>query len=1011
MTRKGSALLIVLGMMAFMVVSAVAFSIYMRQSRLPSSFLRQRLAASQLVKAGLACAMQRIDAAIGDSPYPGVGNLSPRSVQFRKNDRKYMTTTYGNYWENRVFVESQTAKESIYDSVDAFKPTFDPVATLTLEALAYLPPSLVNTVRYHAKRVSPASWASLGYDAGRYAFTAVNVSDYPDITRIRASAMRDSTPGNRLSLGYLFENGQHTGPGSVSPAAFDAFIGKSTNDAFKTRFVSLADFNLAVGSGVYGDAGFRSPIYDYFMDPPKDGSFYGARKDDAKAMRFVTDSWFPGSLTNGNAITLTDFNEGQPFSGMENASLDDLQALNGSSAFKIMRERLDLCSLAALYDYLDGEESRDGHVPISLALPTVERTPMLTGLRLDLGESKVALKLKGKKTDLGGEGNVRKTRYTYSIDSFGDGPKIVVSACGAYPFKRKYGATDSGYRLQVAVRGFFSAEGAAIEKTRLGANAPALADFVKKEWQNENYDRSKGYFTVVGEKAIPLLSTAPLEENQVPFDVTGIELQLDTVLAGAKAPVYGVLKTETTDPNSGQVTTSVEFDPTDMPATACIRYFKGEGDQPSQDFGEEGPKLVLNYCVQARILDDNGKTVDLVPAVVADDNVYLGKDNEGGNATDMKKICGDGRPVVPFHSKVLTKLEKQYMFDAAKADKLDVDQVTDADQGKVAIYCDDPRFNYAPEDWYTAQNGDVQGSEWLTAAKARCNGTDHRSHDVFMFVSDSGYDLLQSMGELQFLPYIRTFRDKRDPFAGTFYDSGKYSGRPFAERTSPNACVNAEFAWKTHWAFGDYDDALEGGEADPTKWGILDSIGGPTVSPYAEESMMMAALANTPYDWAVAAGGTGMTLEDGRQYCFGPGSTEAKMEWDDLLDIAGHIKSQIGTGTDWERAWSDNLDWDTDNFLGSTLDRTKLHDVDRKFLYSYWRSCFGNDQQLFLIFVRAEPSVMGGSSAGHTPAQLGARAVALVWREPKSTVRDTQDLNGTQTHPHRMRILFYHQFE
>ena len=1010
MTRKGSALLIVLGMMAFMVVSAVAFSIYMRQSRLPSSFLRQKLAASQLVKAGLACAMQRLDAAIGDSPYPGVGDLSPRSVQFRTNDRTYMTTTYGNYWENRVFVESQTAKETIYDSVDAFKPTFDPVATLTLEGLAYLPPSLVNTVRYHAKRVSPASWASLGYDAGRYAFTAVNVSDYPDITRIRASAMRDSTPGNRLSLGYLFENEQHTGPGTVSPAAFDAFIGKSTNDAFKTRFVSLADFNLAVGSGVYGDAGFRSPFYDYFMNPPKDGSFYGARKDDAKAMRFMTDSWFPGSLTNGNAVTLTDFNEGQPFSGMENASLDDLQALNGSSAFKIMRERLDLCSLAALYDYLDGDESQGGHVPISLALPTVERAPMLTGLRVDLGESKVVLKLKGKKGDPVVNGTTRETVYTYEIDSFGDGPKIIVSACGVYPFKRKYGATGASYKFQIAVRGFFSEK--KLENTRLAGNAPALADFAKTDWKNENFDRNKGYFTVVGEKKFSV-PEGPLDESQTIFNVTGIEPSLDSVLGTAKgAPVYCVKKIEEQDPDTKVWTTKdVVFHGEGLNRTACLGYFKGEADQLVKDFGENGPELVLNYCAVARIIDGDNNTVDLVPAVVADDKVYLGKDNEGGNATDMKKICGDGRPVVPFHSDVLTKLKLSLFQEAAKADKLDVDQVSDADQGKVAVYCDDPRFNYAPEDWYAAPNGDVHGTDWLAAAKTRCNGTDHRPHDVFMAVSDSGYDLLQSMGELQFLPYIRSFGERRDPFAGTFYNAGKYSGKPFAERTSPDACVNSDFAWKTHWAFGDYDDALEGSEADPTKWGILDSIGGPKVSPYAEESMMMAALANTPYDWAVAAGGTGMTLEDGRQYCFGPSSTEAKMEWDDLLDIAHHIKTQIGIGTDWERAWSDNLNWDTDSFLGSSLDRTQLHDVDRKFLYSYWRSCFGNDQQLFLIFVRAEPSVMGGSSAGHTPAQLGARAVALVWREPKSTVRDTQDLNGTQTHPHRMRILFYHQFE
>ena len=68
--KQGSALLIVLGFLSFMVVSAVAFSIFMRQGRLPSSFLRQRILARQLVKAGLAHAMSDIDAAIGDDPYP-----------------------------------------------------------------------------------------------------------------------------------------------------------------------------------------------------------------------------------------------------------------------------------------------------------------------------------------------------------------------------------------------------------------------------------------------------------------------------------------------------------------------------------------------------------------------------------------------------------------------------------------------------------------------------------------------------------------------------------------------------------------------------------------------------------------------------------------------------------------------------------------------------------------------------------------------------------------------------
>ena len=65
--RKGSALLIVLGMLSFMVVSAVSFSIYMRQSRLPSSYLRRNMAARYLVRAALSRALDELEgAAFGD---------------------------------------------------------------------------------------------------------------------------------------------------------------------------------------------------------------------------------------------------------------------------------------------------------------------------------------------------------------------------------------------------------------------------------------------------------------------------------------------------------------------------------------------------------------------------------------------------------------------------------------------------------------------------------------------------------------------------------------------------------------------------------------------------------------------------------------------------------------------------------------------------------------------------------------------------------------------------------
>jgi hypothetical protein len=113
------------------------------------------------------------------------------------------------------------------------------------------------------------------------------------------------------------------------------------------------------------------------------------------------------------------------------------------------------------------------------------------------------------------------------------------------------------------------------------------------------------------------------------------------------------------------------------------------------------------------------------------------------------------------------------------------------------------------------------------------------------------------------------------------------------------------------------------------------------------------------------------------------------------------------TDGDWELAFND-LDWAGNNsdlagadFKGQTVD---LYDVDRKFLYGFWRDSFAVKQQLFLVFVRAEPLMMGGGAIGQTPPQLGARAVALVWRDPTINEKDPNA-------PHRTRVLFYRQFD
>ena len=83
MGRRGSALLIVLGMLSFMVISAVGFSMYMRQTRLPSSYLRRNIAARHLVRASLARAIEELEGDFNEDRNWGKYNIDETDVKCR----------------------------------------------------------------------------------------------------------------------------------------------------------------------------------------------------------------------------------------------------------------------------------------------------------------------------------------------------------------------------------------------------------------------------------------------------------------------------------------------------------------------------------------------------------------------------------------------------------------------------------------------------------------------------------------------------------------------------------------------------------------------------------------------------------------------------------------------------------------------------------------------------------------------------------------------------------------
>ena len=162
--RRGSALLIVLGFLSFMVVSAVAFSIYMRSERVPSSVFRKNASIRQLVQAGLARAISELDNAVRNDPYPGVTfDTSLKANSGWVNGES--NASFIDYWLGRVFMPPNPDEEGR----GRMAPESETVAVASFEGLGYVPPPLINDVRFLSRRTWTAKWRDFDYAVGRYA--------------------------------------------------------------------------------------------------------------------------------------------------------------------------------------------------------------------------------------------------------------------------------------------------------------------------------------------------------------------------------------------------------------------------------------------------------------------------------------------------------------------------------------------------------------------------------------------------------------------------------------------------------------------------------------------------------------------------------------------------------------------------------------------------------------------------------------------------------------------------
>ena len=1065
--RKGSALLIVLGLLAFLIVSAVSFSIYMRQSRLPSSYLRRTAASRQLAKAALVRAIDQIDEYIGSDPHPNVGGGAH------------------NVWRGRVLMGT-----NMVVSVE------ETVPTLTLEGLAYIPPPLVNAARYYSRLTPTAKWQHFGYDTGRYAFSAIDVSDYFDVNRMFADKGRSSAANRRISLAYLFEDGADHSSAPTKATEWDEFMKRfrevddeSLAISYDGKFplISVCDMNLAMGKS--GIAGLKSYFCEYIGAQGSRAGFYDTRSEDdeerVERMTFVTDSLPSGRKSTSLAAgaeaqrPLADLAiaDNQPF------KMADLEREN-ASAYKVMlgelcqtknvkphdaegnavtdssgrdflwQNYLSGLGLAALWDYLDTDQ-----YPISLAVPTTERHAMICGiepmLKNDPGISvirEISHEPAGPVPNAqpGDKLEQYETTVTYylSFKNLIDRASLV-KALTVYPFSHadELEAEDMSFKVDGVFKFFFSREKMSLRTGTGDKLHPDASSFTMPTAINPEL----GQIAIgLAPSGVPVsFDAGEVKEEKDALRLVsgsggtsilslGNALTLETEFKGSQNFLLQLTYNWMKPGNAGD--TEQYFKDNIMKNPGAVNKLGqpnltsaktpwrpvDSSGKPVDDgldddallsklrggYSASPATFYFNAAIWLRVTaDDNSyppTVVDMVPACFEDDSQSGGGSSGGASAQLMseigKEICGRTYPLFRFDTNGGKGDSIEFAFSVERLDEMSEAPKTVKLYPESAIVAD-PRWNFAPEYWYSL-GGTLSEDAWLQ----NCH-RDQGDGDIFMATSDQGY--LQSIYELAFLPRFKNLTSSGDAkLIGSLSSLNSAQSEGIAQSFSDTP--NNKFMWRM---FDPMDE-------DETAFDDLPfaTVGhGMRVNPYSDSTnVIMAAFANTPAGWRVASTnneediGNKTAAEFNKEYayCAYADDESRKVKWNDLKALAGRFMDKIRASTsgaaayDWSKVWND-LDWfgDEKELWGVSFSsqNTCFWGVDKRFLYGYWRDCFAAEQQLFLVFVRAEPLMMGGGAINQIPPQLGARAVALVWRDPKAP----KDASA----PHRTRVLFYRQFE
>lgn len=385
-SRRGSALLIVLGMLSFLLISAVAFTIYMRVERVATSNYRHSVVARQMLQIAFA-----------DARF----SLEERLQSSRSGFWPMLTnSTDAAYADYRILVSSTNSNSAggAIPLIDGFGDQVrldgSAVPLLNEEAMAHVPPILASQVLEAGWHVGwrPIEKPTLfdrqdqNYStrqiAGRYGWMVVNISDMLDINAIGWTNSSRSVRGPGISGGD-FDLAGNNGPSErLEVINGNSFLNRT---GLQRHFMTGADL-----SAVKDNGDFKAQSLDWFEASIARSGADPLPLTTYSLFPFVPQLAFTNILTSAGSqrytfkelsdLVLTCDGDLVRGNGNLESQLDlPLRVLMGKTQTDLNERK---AFRLALLDYIDDDSipynGAGGQDKYAMAYPCVEAVPMLS---------------------------------------------------------------------------------------------------------------------------------------------------------------------------------------------------------------------------------------------------------------------------------------------------------------------------------------------------------------------------------------------------------------------------------------------------------------------------------------------------------------------------------------------------------------------------------------------------------------------------------------------------------